>query len=380
VETSQATPLLTIAIPTYNRAERLARLLDSILVESKSLPWPLEVVVSDNASTDDTPQVVSAYLSRGSIKYRRNPTNLGFDRNLAAVVGCADGEFVWLMGDDDRVAPGFLPKLGSILQTDAVDFLIVCDAREDRPLERNLAGFFGIRESVRGTLKEFLFQHGLFGILLGMGHSVFRRRAAEGFDRVAALGTCCAHVFVLARCFAERRTLFLVDTAFITPVMTRAETVSYARRLGADGLWSDGWFNGLRPLMELVDSGVFPSPVPQDVFRMNYHQNWPIHYHVYRSLAGKIGINHPIPDEDWALLKRFDALLGEEPYTALLNRISECYRLRGLRGEFARASLSFVSSEPAAGPYPAALDRRLRVRELLAAVYRKCRAKSRKVD
>ena len=87
MEMSQRTPLLTIAIPTYSRAEKLARLLDSIVMESESVSWPIEIVVSDNASTDDTPRVANVYLSKESIKYSRNPTNLGFDRNLAAVVG-----------------------------------------------------------------------------------------------------------------------------------------------------------------------------------------------------------------------------------------------------------------------------------------------------
>lgn len=350
VDMLQPTPLLTIAIPTYNRAEKLAQLLDSIFVESKLLSWPIEILVSDNASTDDTPRIANGYVSRGLIRFRRNSTNIGFDRNVAAVIGCARGEFVWLMGDDDRVAPGFLPRLGSILRSETVDFVIACDVREDRPLENNLARFFGVTESVRGPLKEFLLRHGVFGILFAMGHAIFRRTAAEGFERVAAQRTAFGHVFVLARCFAERPTLFLIDSAFITPVMTRAERTSYWRRLVAEGLYDEAWCNCLPPFMELVDTGVFASPVPQNVFRMNYHQNWPLHFHVYLALARKVRLNRSIADAEWALFRRFDDLLGEPSYTSVLGRISKASRMRS---SIARALLTFIPG-PAAVPYPAA--------------------------
>ena len=48
-------PLLTIGIPTYNRAKFLRRLLEQLRTELAGLDGQVEVLVSDNASTDDTP-------------------------------------------------------------------------------------------------------------------------------------------------------------------------------------------------------------------------------------------------------------------------------------------------------------------------------------
>ena len=95
---------LSICIPTYNRSRLLAELLDSIIAQN--MP-ELEVVVSDDASPDDTPAVVEGYRGRiAKLTYVRQPENIGLDRNFLAVVEAATGDYIWLMGDDDRLEPG----------------------------------------------------------------------------------------------------------------------------------------------------------------------------------------------------------------------------------------------------------------------------------
>ena len=97
-------PTLTICIPTYNRSRCLAELLDSIVAQD--LP-ELQVVVSDDASPDDTAIVAERYRDRiASFTFIRQPVNIGLDRNFQAVVDAATGDYVWLMGDDDRLEPG----------------------------------------------------------------------------------------------------------------------------------------------------------------------------------------------------------------------------------------------------------------------------------
>jgi abequosyltransferase len=89
-------PVLTVAIPTYNRAEYLAELLS---VLQKQLTSDTEVVVSDNFSTDSTEQVTNSF--KGRIRVSRNARNIGADANLVSCLEQAKGQFVWLMGDDD---------------------------------------------------------------------------------------------------------------------------------------------------------------------------------------------------------------------------------------------------------------------------------------
>ena len=60
---SKMTPRLTIAIPTVNRAELLGRAIESALAQTSP---DVEVIVSDNGSTDDTPAVVKRYAGRSA--------------------------------------------------------------------------------------------------------------------------------------------------------------------------------------------------------------------------------------------------------------------------------------------------------------------------
>jgi abequosyltransferase len=102
---------LSICIPTFNRAHTLPRLLDSIAQQADH-GLTVEVVISDNASTDGTGELVERYRADGlAITYARLPENRGFDRNLLNVMGMATGEFCWLYGSDDIMEPGALAAL-----------------------------------------------------------------------------------------------------------------------------------------------------------------------------------------------------------------------------------------------------------------------------
>lgn len=109
-------PYLSICIPTYNRAVCLAKCLESI-VSQLPLEQPVEICISDNASTDHTQEIAMAYVRRYSfIHYRRNAVNIGGDRNIYEVPGMAKGKFIKLQGDDDYFRPGTLAILLNALQ------------------------------------------------------------------------------------------------------------------------------------------------------------------------------------------------------------------------------------------------------------------------
>lgn len=101
--------LLSIYIPTFNRAEYLEGLLDNIYTEIPNDKRDLvEVVVSDNASEDDTESVASGlcakYTGLGAhFKYHRNAINIGSCRNFLQCTDYVNGEWCWLVGDDDMV-------------------------------------------------------------------------------------------------------------------------------------------------------------------------------------------------------------------------------------------------------------------------------------
>lgn len=121
-------PRLSICIPTYNRSEALTRLLSSIENALPKLSTPqrdqIEVLISDNASTDNTAEVIREFRARlPKLAAWANPQNLGAEGNFLVLLTRARGEFLWVIGDDDRLRPGALkfvlqqlkPGLGMLL-------------------------------------------------------------------------------------------------------------------------------------------------------------------------------------------------------------------------------------------------------------------------
>jgi glycosyltransferase involved in cell wall biosynthesis len=104
-------PLLTMAIPTWNRAAELEGLLTVLLGELHGKP-EVELLVSDNASTDGTPELLSDYQLRGlEMRRLRNESNIGADRNILQCFEEARGKYVWIFGDDDLLAPGSVARV-----------------------------------------------------------------------------------------------------------------------------------------------------------------------------------------------------------------------------------------------------------------------------
>ena len=106
---------ISICIPTYNRSKQLKNCLRSIIANKVSSLVDYQICVSDNGSSDDTEQVVCNAQRDVDINYHRFQDNLGRVRNYLNVVDMADGEFVWLMGDDDLLLPNAIERLHEVI-------------------------------------------------------------------------------------------------------------------------------------------------------------------------------------------------------------------------------------------------------------------------
>jgi glycosyltransferase involved in cell wall biosynthesis len=101
-------------MPTYNGAETIEKAIESVLSQvGPDKIGLVEVVVSDNASNDETGPRALRLLSRypGRVRYHRNETNIGFDANVDAVVHLAKGRFVWLLADNDYLKDGAVDEV-----------------------------------------------------------------------------------------------------------------------------------------------------------------------------------------------------------------------------------------------------------------------------
>lgn len=109
-----AQPKLSICIPTRNRAALLERTIRFLLLEAE-FPFAIEVCVSDNASIDETPQVVASFIDQGlPVRYRRNEIGVPMWTNYSNVMRHGRGEYLVALSDDDLL---IIPQVVKVIQT-----------------------------------------------------------------------------------------------------------------------------------------------------------------------------------------------------------------------------------------------------------------------
>lgn len=109
-------PLLTIGIPTYNRAIYLDRCLNSIILQLDNLEQEIELIIANNASTDHTKDIVSKYSEKTKISYYENEVNGGPDATSSMCFDKANGKYVWILGDDEFLIEGSLKLIIDLLR------------------------------------------------------------------------------------------------------------------------------------------------------------------------------------------------------------------------------------------------------------------------
>ena len=112
--------ILTIAIPTYNRCNLLCRSLDSVM---EQIEEGVEILVSDNGSTDDTQTVMKKYCEKYNVHHFRNSENLGMDKNFLNCFQKANGEYIQFLSDDDILLPEALHKILYLLRTEKPTYI-----------------------------------------------------------------------------------------------------------------------------------------------------------------------------------------------------------------------------------------------------------------
>ena len=105
---------VSVGLPVFNGARFLSRALDSLLAQRGV---DLELVICDNASTDETPAIANAYAARDPrVRVQRSETNLGVERNFARALKSASGDYFMWAACDDWWAPDFAARLVTALE------------------------------------------------------------------------------------------------------------------------------------------------------------------------------------------------------------------------------------------------------------------------
>ncbi|MCC7538108.1 MAG: glycosyltransferase family 2 protein [Deltaproteobacteria bacterium] len=206
-------PLLTVAIPAYNRPEELGDLLDSILRESFT-DYELLVVEDRSPRRDEIAEVVRARAAahpERSVRLELNEKNRGYDGNIRRCLELARGEHTFFMGDDDLLKPGALTKIASALRAHPRIGVII------RSYEHVDHDTLEQTEVFRYFAEDRLFPAGLDTICTLFRRSVSiagftvhtesaRRVATDRFD-----GTLLYQLYLSGRVLAERDGFFIAE-------------------------------------------------------------------------------------------------------------------------------------------------------------------------
>ncbi|NKC12697.1 MAG: glycosyltransferase [Gammaproteobacteria bacterium] len=176
-------PLLSVFVPTYNRGKLLDLCLTR-LAELDTLGINYEVVISDNGSKDDTPEVVAEHArSRDNIRYFRLPQTLNAFNNYINALSHTRGKYVTYLADDDRLIPAGVERYLAMLESDPELQAVFADwiAYDDRngcELHRN----FNISEPL--TFDKTQSSLDILSVLLGGASlpeiGIMRREAVLG--------------------------------------------------------------------------------------------------------------------------------------------------------------------------------------------------------
>ncbi|WP_084677720.1 glycosyltransferase family 2 protein [Thermodesulfatator atlanticus] len=125
--------LLSICIPTYNRGNFLNETIESVVLQiTDDIKDKVELCISDNASTDNTDEIIEKWKKKSPIHivYHKNEENLGPDRNYLKVIEIANGKYCWLLGSDDKLKEGSIERILNELKEECDIYLcnrIDCD-------------------------------------------------------------------------------------------------------------------------------------------------------------------------------------------------------------------------------------------------------------
>lgn len=154
--------ILAICIPTHNRAGKLGDSLKNLLPIIEK--YDIGVYVSDNASQDNTREIVEAYQKvTDNIVYHRNDVNLGWIRNFEDVIRMANSQYSWLCGDDDLIVVNAVDDILRILSKNTLDLMVVNGGKKCKDGEQYLCSrknicsqFYTDRNKLFGELGPYM--------------------------------------------------------------------------------------------------------------------------------------------------------------------------------------------------------------------------------
>ncbi len=308
-------PLLSVIVPTYGRWQHIGPLLDSVLAQEFD-DW--ECVIAEDASPNQERmrRIVTEYAdrTRQRVQFHANAETLGYDANFRKLVELAKGRFLFVMGDDDFVAPGA--------------FKAVARAAETYPnmgvILRAFAVFQGTPDNIvqvnRYYADECRFPAGPEAIvacyrrLVAMSGLVIHRDLAQAAATDRWDGTLFYQHWIAANVLVERDAVYVPELlAYFrrggTPIFGTAkrekELYTPGRQPPDTDLRMVGSLMAIAEAVERERGVKVAGKIRRDFANYMYptiahqaHEPWPVFYKFYRDL-GRLGFNSYLAFHAW---------------------------------------------------------------------------------
>jgi hypothetical protein len=225
-------PALSICIPTFQRAPYLARCLEQ-LEAVHALPFSVEIVVSDNHSTDGTAEVLDDARARLPLRVVRQSENVGAERNVLSALRAARGRTAVYLGDDDAL---ILDRIAMIVAMFDENPSLVCVqapwiSRDDLG-GRDLGSFYQLDQPAAFTAADawpcwqFLLKHQVFPEI-----AVYR---TDALHRVLHLPRTLHWAFVWTFRLLGQGTVAFLPVPFYRHVVRAAEGMPERSQAGVE--------------------------------------------------------------------------------------------------------------------------------------------------
>lgn len=207
--------LLSICIPTYNRAEYLFECIKSVLenIDSKNQS-NIEILVLDNASNDKTEVMMNEIANKYPfITYIRRCVNAGLDRNVCESPRLAKGRYVWLLGDDDSILPNKVNYVLDLISQNKADFYLINKQCSNIDLSKiNIAKEFQCQENkTYSSLIDLIKEFGLLTTIGFISICLFKKSTFTKIDFEKYLNTHICHVGVILEGFYNKKAMLIAD-------------------------------------------------------------------------------------------------------------------------------------------------------------------------
>lgn len=245
--------MITFVIPTWNRSDKLEKCVESIACQT-----PHKIIISDNASTDDTRQVAERLkLKYPFIEYRCRDSVGDYQDSFRTAFLASESEWTWTFGDDDVLLPGALGMAERMVVDSATDFIHVSEKKR-----------VGRACMITGTLLDLCSRYGWIDITGFISGNIIRtsklKEAANSTSweiyGKSAFVHSCSLLEVMAKSKAVLFEYPMVETqsddaSEDTLKRWKEAKITYRYLLIADAL------------MDMRKRGVIPEKVNEDFFR-----------------------------------------------------------------------------------------------------------------